>query len=130
MKEVSYWLADDGTRFEEERECFEYEFKQKAQTLVGKELKLFNDKREEITDYDFNSIYDAFAVQVLTIEGARFLVDWAYDYGVESPFSHWDIGNQDEDLLGAWVYDAFDRGGWTHLDKFKREIDELYFALQ
>ena len=130
MKKVSYYEADDGTKFEDERECFDYEFKQKIKDIMGKDLKLFNENREEITDCSFESVYDAFAIQVLTIKGAKFLVEWANEYGVESPFDSWDIENKDEDLLGTWVYDAFDRGGWTHLDKFKREVDELYFSLQ
>lgn len=130
MKEICYYLADDGTKFDTEKECLDYEFEQKMKNIVGKDLRLFDSNRKEITNYTFDSIYDAFAVQVLTIEGAKFLEMWSDEYGAEKPFDSWDIETQDEDLLGTWAYDVFDLGGWTHLDKFKREVDELYFALQ
>lgn len=130
MKEVHYYVAEDGKKFNEEKECIDYEFKQKIKDIVGNGFKLFDEKREEITDYTYDSIYEVFAIQVLTIEGAKFLVQWADDYGTESPFNLQDIENQDEDLLGVWAYDVFHKWGWVHLDKFKREVDELYFALQ
>ena len=130
MKEVCYYLADDGTRFETERDCFNYEFEQKMKDKIGKDLKMFDEDYKEITNYTFDSIYDAFAIQVLTIDGAKFLVEWGEEYGIEVPFDSWTINNKDEDLLGAWAYDVLDYGGWTHLDKLKRKVDELYFALQ
>ena len=130
MREVIYYEADDGTRFEEERDCFNYEFKQKIENIVGNGLKMFDANRKEIAEYTYDSIYDAFAIQVLTIEGAKFVVAWADDYKTEAPFDEYDIEDKDEDLLGVWVYDAFGRGGWTHLDKLRRDVDELYFALQ
>ena len=130
MKTVCYYIADDGARFTEEKDCFNYEFEQKIKNIVGKDLKMFGENYKPITKYTFNSIYDAFAVQVLTIEGAKFIVQWADEYGTESPFNSWDIENKDKDLLGVWVYEVFGQDGWVHLDKFKRKIDELYFALQ
>ena len=130
MKEVCYYLADDGTKFDEEKECLNYEFQQKNKNIIGKDLKLFDDSHKEIANCTFDSIYDAFAVQVRTVESAKFFVEWSEIYGTESPFDLWDIKNKDEDLLGTWVYDALDQEGWMHLDKFKRKVDELYFALQ
>ena len=130
MQEICYWVADDGTKFDEEKDCFNYEFKQKIKDIISKDLKLFNENNEEITDCNFDSVYDAFAVQVLTVKGAKFLVKWSEDCEVEAPFDSYDIDNKDEDLLGTWAYDVLERGGWTHLDKFKRKVDELYFALQ
>ena len=129
MKTVLYYVADDGTRFDDENECFNYEFEQKLKNVV-EDLKLFDENYKEITNYTFDSIYDAFAVQVLTIEGAKFLVQWAEEQGTEAPFDSWDIENKDEDLLGIWAYEVLGQGGWTHLDKLKRRVDELYFALQ
>ena len=130
MKTVCYYVADDGTKFEEESECFNYEFKQKVKDKIGKDFRLFNEDYEEITDCTLDSIYDAPAIQVFTIEGANFIVEWSKEYGVEPPFDSWDIKNKDEDLLGTWVYDVFGLGDWTHLDLLKRKVDELYFTLQ
>lgn len=130
MKTVCYYVADDGTKFDEERDCFNYEFEQKMKGIVGKDLRLFDEKHKEITKYTYDSVYDAFAIQVLTVEGAKFFAMWADDYGTTTPFDAQDVDTQDEDLLGIWVYEAIGLVGWTHLDKFKREVDELYFALQ
>lgn len=132
MKEIKicYYLADDGTKFDTENECLDYEFKRKMKDMVGKDLRLFDSNHKEVTNYTFGSICDAYAIQVLTIKGAKFIVEWSDEYGTEAPFGFLDIETQDEDLLGTWAYDAFDRCGWTHLDKFKRKVDELYFALQ
>lgn len=130
MKEICYYVADDGTKFDEERDCFNYEFKQKTKDIIGKDLKLFDQNYKEITNHTFDSVNDAYAIQVRTIRGAKFFVEWSEDYGVEAPFSLWDIENQNEDLLGVWAFDVLSLGGWTHLDAFKRKVDELYFALQ
>ena len=132
MKEVCYYLADDGTRFETEKECLEYEFKQEIGNVVGedKELILFDNNHKKITNCTFNSIYDAVAIRVRTMKGASLVIEWSDDYGVDAPFSEWDIEHKGEELLGTWVYDALDHGGWTHLDKLKRRVDELYIALQ
>ena len=130
MKEIRYYVADDGTKFDKERECFNYEFTQKIKNMVGKDFKLFDGNYKEIIDCAYDCIYDAFAIQVLTIEGAKFLVEWADDYGTTMPFDNLDIDNEDEELLGTWVYDILGREDWTHLDKFKREVDKLYFTFQ
>ena len=130
MKEIHYYVADDGTKFNEEKECFNYEFNQKIKGIVNTDLKMFDENYEKITNYTYDSISEAYAIQVLTIKGAEFLVNWADEWGIETPFDSWDIKNKDEDLLGTWVYDALDYGGWTHLDKLKRKVDELYFSLQ
>ena len=126
MKEVCYWVADDGTKFEEEKECFNYEWRQKYQKIQNNGLKIFDRSHAEIVDWNFDVVYDVFAVLVSTLEGAKFFVEWSKDYGVEAPFSNYDIEMEDEDLLGIWVYDALDYGGWTHLDKIYKEVNELY----
>ena len=130
MKTVCYYVADDGTKFEEESECFNYEFKQKVKDVIGKDFRLFNDELEEIIDCTFESIHNACAIQVLTIEGANFLVEWAEENIDDIPFDAQDVESMDEDLLGTWAYKVLGRKGWIHLDKFKREVDELYFSLQ
>lgn len=127
---MCYYIADDGTKFEEEKDCFNYEFQQEIKDIIGKDLKLFDKNYKEIKNYTFDSVNDAYAVQVRTIKGAKFFVKWSDDYGVEAPFDLSDIENKDEDLLGVWAFDVLYQGGWIHLDKFKREVDELYFALQ
>ena len=128
MREVCYWEADDGTEFENERDCFNYEFNQKIKDMIGKDLRIFDDKYKEITNCTYESVYNAFGFQVLTIEGAKFLVKWSDGY--EMPFKSWDIKDKGEGLLGIWVYEALGYGGWLHLDEFKREVDGLYALLQ
>ena len=130
MKTICYYEADDGTKFEKESECFNYEFQLKIKGKIGKDLRLFDSNHKEITKWTFDSVYDAFVIQVLTIEGANFLVKWADEYDVGAPFDAQDVETMDEDLLGTWVYEALGHRQWFHLDKFKREVDELYFALQ
>ena len=127
MKEVSYWVADDGTKFDEEKDCFNYEWKQKFQKIQNNGLKIFDRSHTEITNWDFDAIYDVFGVLVLTLDAAKFFVKWSDDYGAEAPFSNYDIETQDEDLLGVWVYDALDNGGgWVHLDKLYIQVKDLY----
>ena len=104
MKEVSYWVADDGTKFDEEKDCFNYEWKQKFQKVQNNGLKIFDRSHTEITNWDFDAIYDAFGVLVLTLDAARFFVKWSDDYGAEAPFSNYDISNASETKFHLFRY--------------------------
>ena len=49
MKEITKYIADDGTEFEDEDECLDYERTEKIKTMQG--VKFFYGDGKEITDY-------------------------------------------------------------------------------
>ena len=49
MKEITKYIADDGTEFEDEDECLYYERTEKMKTIKG--VKFFFGNGEEITNY-------------------------------------------------------------------------------
>ena len=49
MIEICYWVADDGTKFEEEKECFNYEWRQKYQKIKNNGLKILIEVIQKLT---------------------------------------------------------------------------------
>lgn len=52
MEHIEYFLANDGTRFDDEEECLDYEFRQ-ILTPLKDGLQLFNSKKEPIKSADY-----------------------------------------------------------------------------
>ena len=50
MKEITKYIADDGTEFEDEDECLYYERTEKMKTVKG--VKFFFENGKEISDYE------------------------------------------------------------------------------
>lgn len=95
MKEITKFIADDGTEFDNEYECVEYENKQLLKNYQNQILVL-NDDRKQITDfynYDGNDFYylyfkgeGAYLAFKQKFEDAHMSMPWnnnAYSYVVE-----------------------------------------------
>ena len=50
MKEITKYIADDGTEFEDEDECLYYERTEKMKSIKG--VKFFFENGKEISDYE------------------------------------------------------------------------------
>lgn len=101
MEKIEYWRADDGTEFDTEKECYEYEHQYDE---LSKKVILLRDFDHPLqrtgnfaTDYEIS--------QVMIIpddETAEQILDFATEHGVESPFDRF---NGLPVTAGTYYYD-------------------------
>ena len=129
MEQIIKYVAFDGKEFDDEDDCFNYEWLPKVTEMMNGHFTLYNECKEKIETIKFNNIDDVFFVNIKTLTGLQFFHQWSYDYGAESPFSKHDF--EDESKLGIWGWEPFNWcGGWCHLTKMKNSIDELIEELK
>lgn len=74
MKHVEYWLADDGTRFEEAGKCEVYERMRSKGLIEG--LKLLDKDYYEVT-YKYGDSLDTFADKIVYVKANnKDALDW------------------------------------------------------
>lgn len=102
MTEVTYYIADDGKRFECEEECIYYE-ETLAFEKIKNDLVMFNS--EDFVVSDMKSFKDVRMVVIKTETALTFFLDRCYDYGVprcgisKCGFYKWD----DSRCGGEWI---------------------------
>lgn len=117
MKEICYYLADDGKRFDDRWECIEYE-RRKALEAHKDEFQFLNYRKEPIP------IEEATTANVMYIivkfnSCAEAIGDWFDSDGCGNPFEEVYC-----ECVGTWVYgEVIDRGDeWL---KLELEIEKL-----
>lgn len=121
MREVSYWEADDGTVFEDESECREYEWKQNVEDCTNL-YTLLDSNREKLDPLEPGSYDDCYYIFVAN-EFARKKLQVIWDDDV--------IGVYAPDFLsgynftpGLWAFDD-DRDEWYHLGEKIAELQDI-----
>lgn len=122
MKEMIYYLAFDGKKFDEEDDCIQYEWQLKYEK-VKNDLKLYKEDYKE-TKFDYRDAGDLYGIKCSSLEAMNFIVEWFMDYGTELPFNSHDAEN--EENLGIWYWKIRHYpASWYHLDKELAELNEL-----
>lgn len=103
MKEVIYYEANDGTRFEDEWSCAEYEFG-KGFEPIAEMLVLWDGDGDKIEITHRTNLGRAYAIYCSSITAAKFLKEWGERDGVWTPYSNIDIEGRDEVPLGEFIY--------------------------
>jgi hypothetical protein len=121
MKEITRYVADDGTIFEDEDECYEYELKLKIANLKDR-VRLFDDTMTELPltadsleYYYYIAIYDIAAIE----EIQSICED---DLGIYHPW-HRTTGDCKKEL-GLYKYNVSDET-WYNLNTVKKEIEKI-----
>lgn len=124
MREIRYFEANDGTRFENERECVEYEHRTTL-TQYKDDFKIFNCHRQEMDINDVNTTQDdVFYIIVKTPAAADVIGEWFEYYGAYNPFEDCDGWRN---AVGTWAYDDdYHSEGWY---KVETKLDELQSIL-
>lgn len=115
------YIADDGTQFETEEACEEYEY---ANKMKGKfpTTRFFNRDGQEVPFLATCEFCERlFYVEVNDMEEALLLNTWFNDCGMDSIWHH-DYKRGRNVTLGRFFYD-------TEEDKW-RNVEELYAAYQ
>ena len=118
MREVKYYLADDGTKFENEKECVQYESQQKLKEHIN-DFQFFDRNKNPIPIEEA----DEMKVDIIVINtpaAATYVGEWFEDRGCYNPFCDCEFEHE----VGTWVYgDTIDRGDdWF---KIETEIEKL-----
>ena len=103
MKEVIYYEANDGTRFETEYECLKYEFS-KGYEPITEMLVMWDDNGDKMKITYRTNLDRAYAIYCSSITAAIFLKEWGERDGVVTPYSNIDIERCSEVPLGEFVY--------------------------
>lgn len=121
MREVIYYEANDGTRFEDEWECVQYEFDKGFEPIVEM-LKLWDGygAKKKITHR--TNLNDAYAIYCSSITAAIFLKEWGERDGVATPYDKIDIKGGDEVPLGTFIW--FD-DDWQTIDTIIEQFGKI-----
>ena len=119
MRELHLYIAEDGTEFEDEQECFAYETEQSAKRLKGKVVLLDADFKViplgSLADWD--KAYFIFTKDVSALHELRDVWDWDLTSLYPPNFLN-------EDTAGLFAYDD-DADSWYHVGTFLQEIQAL-----
>lgn len=109
MREEIRWIAEDGTIFEDEDECREYEWKESTASAT---FVLLSDSFKVLPVDETGSYADCWYIYLPTEKSVRQIVQcWDTDILGEylpDPFNSWSVDT------GLWAYDT-DDNSWYHL---------------
>lgn len=118
MTELHLYIAEDGTKFEDEEECLRYEAGCQAQELKG--VVLLDDNFKPIPLSDLSQWENAYFIYTKDIQALRDLSDvWDWDLtGISPPRFLF------ADTPGLFVYDGtIDE--WYHMGTRLQEIQSI-----
>ena len=119
MTELHLYIAEDGTEFEDEQECFAYETEQSAKKLKGKVVLLDAQFRliplESLADWD--KTFFIFVKDVSALHELRAVWDWDLT-GMCIPDCL--MG----DTTGLFAYDE-DYDTWYHLGTHLQKVQSI-----
>lgn len=121
MKEIIYYEANDGKRFEDEWECLEYEFNEGFKPIT--EMLMMWDgygAKKKITHR--TNLNDAYAIYCSSITAAIFLKEWGEREGVQTPYDKIDIKGGDEVPLGTFIWF---NNNWQTIDVIIEQFSEI-----
>ena len=116
MKEVKYWIAEDGTKFEDKQKCEQYE-----RQMIFKEHKndfVFYDYKQKPISIEQATPKDIYYILVKTPEAAECICDWFKNNDCYAPFE----SPVFEQAVGLWSFSEDNYECWY---KIEDEIERL-----
>lgn len=127
MKEIIYYEANDGKRFEDEWECVQYEFN-KGFEPIAEMLMMWDGDGDKMKITHRTNLDGAYAIYCSSITAAIFLKEWGERDGVVTPYSNIDIEECSEVPLGEFIYfnDQWNKVGEviTLFEKMSRQMSD------
>lgn len=125
MTKKTIYIANDGTEFENKKECEQYEARYKA-LLDNPEVIFFDQDLKPLTKHNIRDAYDwselfenSYYINIPSVECFTQLID-AYDEFLGMSFASYDS----KDMLGLWRYNYVSER-WENLIKIKTETDKI-----
>jgi hypothetical protein len=121
MIEIRYWVAEDGTRFDDEYDCIQYERKKKLEEY--KDDFVFYDEQLNIIFPEEANTEQVCIIVVKTHSVSEYIGEWFEYDGCENPFCGCEFGRQ----VGTWVYgDIINEGNeWIKLEDKIEKLQNL-----
>ena len=124
MKEVCYYVADDGKKFDDRWECIAYE-RQKQLEECEDEFVFFDYYKRKLP-IEYATAEKVCYIIIKTNRAAEVVGDWFNDDGCIDPFDGFY-----EKCIGTWAYgEEIDKGdGWFKLELEIEKLQTLYKEL-
>lgn len=124
MEKIVKYVAFDGTEFDDEDECLDYEFETKAKEYT-EYFALYNRDRKPIKFCaDDRTLEYTNYIVVKTEKVVSFLDDWMIDYGCYSTIGKAADLACIENRIGLWMWDE-EEEIWKHWETEIAKMREL-----
>lgn len=117
MREIRQWQAYDGTIFDDEEKCREYETEKKIASIENEVI--FYNYQNKVIDAPFNTINPSviYGMVIKSKKAMEIVKDYFEQYDSITPIDF----ETEED--GCWVW-SDEKSDWLMVEKVKEEIEE------
>lgn len=124
MEKVIIYVAFDGTQFDDEDECAEYEFLESAKEYTDG-FTLYNEAREPIKiSFNENALDETKFVIIKEARAIPFLDDWMADNYFYETIGKVANRLNIESCIGLWIWDDKEET-WKHWETEMAKLREL-----
>ena len=117
MQEVRFWLADDGTKFDDAWDCEQYEMQIALKECEG-DFVLYDYYKTLIPIKEATPEKVCY-ILIKTHRGANCVKNWFESNDCNSPFGYCEIGNE----IGLWFYGETEDYNCEGFDWYKVETE-------
>ncbi len=113
------YIADDGTKFDNEDECLAHERKMRMRKAnFAENIRLFNKDKEEFIFINGADYERAFFMEIFTDEAAAMLEEWVRD-----EFGDY-IFYKTDPTAGRFYYDE-SREDWVNVEELRQKYEDI-----
>lgn len=117
------YIANDGTEFDNEEECYAYEHQ--FDDIINSDVKFWDLQRRPLDKSDIENCLETCCVMYIPNQEIAKIVNGTFKYfGIETPWSD-EISDSDFDI-GYFYYER----GWVNIDKEIASLNEIINSLK
>ena len=114
------YIADDGTKFDNEDECLAHERKMRMRKAnFAENIRLFSRDKEEFIFIDGDDYERAFFMEILTDEAAAMLEEW-----VREEYNSYMFNNKTIPTAGRFYFDETN-DEWVNVEELRQKYESI-----
>lgn len=114
------YIADDGTKFDDEDECLAHERKIRMRKAnFAENIRLFSRDKEEFIFIDSDDYERAFFMEILTDEAAAMLEEW-----VREEYNSYMFNNKTIPTAGRFYFDETN-DEWVNVEELRKKYESI-----
>lgn len=114
------YIADDGTKFDDEDECLAHERKIRMRKAnFAENIRLFSKDKEEFIFIDGDDYERAFFMEILTDEAAAMLEEW-----VREEYNSYMFNNKTIPTAGRFYFDETN-DEWVNVEELRQKYESI-----
>ena len=114
------YIADDGTKFDDEDECLAHERKIRMRKAnFAENIRLFSKDKEEFIFIDSDDYERAFFMEILTDEAAAMLEEW-----VREECNSYMFNNKTIPTAGRFYFDETN-DEWVNVEELRQKYEDI-----